>query len=245
MCSQRHTWGEGDVKRRKGAMAIHRRGRRPEQVLTMAGRTQPCRHPHLGLQASRTVRQFLLVKAPVWGAFWRRKWQLTLVFLPEGSQRWGSLVGCCLWSCTEWDTTEATQQQQQLWSFVLCPAKGAPGSLPEGHTPPKVYIPPLRASGAPPPGLEAVARLSNNPGLHSHGGLPWWLSREGICLRCKRRGFNPCVRKIPWRKEWQPTPVFLPGEFHGQRNLMGYSPWSHKESGTTDQLRISLFLNVS
>ena len=113
MCSQRHTWGEGDVKRRKGAMAIHRRGRRPEQVLTMAGRTQPCRHPHLGLQASRTVRQFLLVKAPVWGAFWRRKWQLTLVFLPEGSQRWGSLVGCCLWSCTEWDTTEATQQQQQ------------------------------------------------------------------------------------------------------------------------------------
>ena len=37
----------------------------------------------------------------------------------------------------------------------------------------------------------------------------------------------------------------LAGEFHGQRNLMGYSPWSHKESGTTDQLRISLFLNVS
>ena len=58
-------------------------------------------------------------------------------------------------------------------------------------------------------------------------------------------GLNPQVRKIPWRKEWQPTPVFLPGEFHGQRNLMGYSPWSRKESGTTDQLKISLFLNVS
>jgi len=41
--------------------------------------------------------------------------------------------------------------------------------------------------------------------------------------------FNPRVEKIPWRREWQPTPVFLPGESHGQRRLMGYSPWGHKE----------------
>ena len=39
----------------------------------------------------------------------------------------------------------------------------------------------------------------------------------------RRRGFSPWVRKIPWRREWQPTPVFLPGEFHGQRSLAGYS----------------------
>ena len=38
------------------------------------------------------------------------------------------------------------------------------------------------------------------------------------------------VEKIPWWRAWQPTPVFLPGEFHGQRNLVGYSPWDHKES---------------
>ena len=38
----------------------------------------------------------------------------------------------------------------------------------------------------------------------------------------------------PWRRKWQPTPVFLPGKFHGQRNLAGYSPWSFKESDTTD-----------
>ena len=38
------------------------------------------------------------------------------------------------------------------------------------------------------------------------------------------------VGKIPWRRAWQPTPVFLPGEFHGQRNLAGYSPWDNKES---------------
>ena len=42
--------------------------------------------------------------------------------------------------------------------------------------------------------------------------------------RCKRCGFDPWVGKIPWRREWQPTPVFSPGESHGQRSLAGYSP---------------------
>ena len=51
-----------------------------------------------------------------------------------------------------------------------------------------------------------------------------------ICLQCKRPGFNPRVRKISWRGEWQPSPVFLPGESHGQRSLAGYSPWSCKVS---------------
>ena len=46
--------------------------------------------------------------------------------------------------------------------------------------------------------------------------------------------FNPWVGKIPWRREWQPTLVFLPGEFHGQRSLVGYSPWGHKQSDTTE-----------
>ena len=49
--------------------------------------------------------------------------------------------------------------------------------------------------------------------------------------RHKRRGFDPWVRKILWRREWQLTPVFLPGESHGQRSLMGYSPWGHKRVG--------------
>ena len=48
--------------------------------------------------------------------------------------------------------------------------------------------------------------------------------------------FNPWVRKIPWRREWQPTPVFLPGEPHGQRSLVDYSPWGCEESDTTEQL---------
>ena len=45
---------------------------------------------------------------------------------------------------------------------------------------------------------------------------------------------NPRVGKIPWRRIRQPTPVFLPGKSHGQRKLMGYHPWGHKESDTTD-----------
>ena len=45
--------------------------------------------------------------------------------------------------------------------------------------------------------------------------------------------FNPWVGRIPWRKAWQPTPEFLPGESHRQRSLVGYSPWGHTESGTT------------
>ena len=47
----------------------------------------------------------------------------------------------------------------------------------------------------------------------------WW-----IHLQCRRPGFDPWVGKIPWRRAWQPTPVFLPGESHGQRSLEGYSP---------------------
>ena len=48
------------------------------------------------------------------------------------------------------------------------------------------------------------------------------------CRRLWRPGFAPWVRKILWRRKWQPTPVFLPGEFHGQRSLPGCSPWGHR-----------------
>ena len=53
------------------------------------------------------------------------------------------------------------------------------------------------------------------------------------CRRLKRYGSDPWVRKIPWRRKWQPTPVFLPGKFRGQRSLVGYSPWGRKEQDTT------------
>ena len=50
----------------------------------------------------------------------------------------------------------------------------------------------------------------------------------------KRPGFDPWVRKIPWSRKWQPTLVLLPGNFHGQRSLVGYSPQGCKESDTTE-----------
>ena len=55
-------------------------------------------------------------------------------------------------------------------------------------------------------------------------------------LQYRTPGFDPWVRKNPWRMAWQPSPVFLPGESHGQRSLVGYSPWGLKESDMTEQL---------
>ena len=55
----------------------------------------------------------------------------------------------------------------------------------------------------------------------------------GKC-RCKRHGINPWIRKIPWSRKWQPTLVFLPGKFHGQRSLVGYSLWGCKYSDVTE-----------
>ena len=65
----------------------------------------------------------------------------------------------------------------------------------------------------------------------SHVWLPCRLRWLRICLQCRRPEFHPCVRKIPWRRKWQLTPVFLPGKTHGQRILVGYSPWGPKRVG--------------
>ena len=69
------------------------------------------------------------------------------------------------------------------------------------------------------------------------GGFPGGTSSEEPAYpsrRQKRCRFDPWVRKIPWRRKWLPTPVLLPGEFHGQRSLVGYSPCSPKESDATE-----------
>ena len=91
------------------------------------------------------------------------------------------------------------------------------------------------------------------PGKSQDGGA-WWAAVHGVCkVRDSREweteiwgdlvvknpppsagdirdrcGFNPWVRKSPWRRKWRPTPVFLPGKPHGQRSLAGYSPWGHR-----------------
>ena len=59
------------------------------------------------------------------------------------------------------------------------------------------------------------------PLLPSKGFSTWLRGKESACQgrRCRRLGFDPWVGKIPWRRKWPPIPVFLPGKFHGQRNL--------------------------
>ena len=73
------------------------------------------------------------------------------------------------------------------------------------------------------------------PRRGSHRPPRWPNSKESTCQcrRRRRRGFDPWVEKIPWRRKWQPTPEFLPGKSHGQTSLVGRSLWGHKESDTT------------
>ena len=68
-------------------------------------------------------------------------------------------------------------------------------------------------------------------------GFPGWLSSR-VCLQRGRCGFHPWVRKIPWRRKWQTTPVFLPGKSYGQRSLVGCSSQGSKESDTTEHAHI-------
>ena len=84
----------------------------------------------------------------------------------------------------------------------------------------------------------------------SHGNSLFWTSLmaqgspdgKSLCQQCRRPYLDPWIGKIPWRRKWQPTPVLLPGKSHGQRSLIGYSPWGHKESDTTEQLHFHFSL---
>ena len=64
--------------------------------------------------------------------------------------------------------------------------------------------------------------------LNKHTWLPKWLTGKDFACQCRKYRFHPWVGKIPWRRKWQPTPLFLPGESHRQRSLEDYSPWGRK-----------------
>ena len=85
-----------------------------------------------------------------------------------------------------------------------------------------------------PPSHHHVLFLQNTFPCTGHWGFPGGsVVKESTC-QCRRCRFDLWVGKIPWRRKWQPTPVFLLGESHGQRSLAGYSPWGHKESEMTE-----------
>ena len=95
-----------------------------------------------------------------------------------------------------------------------------------------------RQQGIKDTGSQRFSKNDNNmvlswTGRYCHS-LPGFLGGTGgkestcLCRRCKRRWFDPWVGKIPWRRKWQPTPIFLPGKSHGQRNVVGYCPLGSK-----------------
>ena len=73
-------------------------------------------------------------------------------------------------------------------------------------------------------------------------GLPRWCSGKKSTCQFRRFRSHSWVGKIPWSMKWQPTLVFLPGKFQGQRSLMGYSLWGHKELETT--VRLSMHAHI-
>ena len=73
--------------------------------------------------------------------------------------------------------------------------------------------------------------------------LLWCSSGWEPAFQSRDQRFNPWVGNISWRRKWQPTPIFLPGRSHGQRSLVGYSPWGCKESDMPEQLHFHFLLS--
>ena len=71
-------------------------------------------------------------------------------------------------------------------------------------------------------------------------GLPRWHSGKESSCKCRRCRFHAWFRKILWRRKWQPTPIFFPGKFSGERSLSGYNPWGCKESDVPERLRMCI-----
>ena len=82
------------------------------------------------------------------------------------------------------------------------------------------------------------------PLLNIYYMLPRWLNGKESSCQCSRHRFNPWVRKIPWRRKWQPTSVFLPEKFHEQWSLEGYSSWGCKVSDIIEHLNNNYMLGT-
>ena len=125
-----------------------------------------------------------------------------------------------------------------LWCV---PGAGGEVSLKPGRhqgwaSPSKGILSPLAHSRLQELSLHLVV-LKSDVLIFTPGGFPDGSDgkkKKKNCLHCRRLQFNPWVKKIPWRREWKPSPVFLPGEPHGKRSLEGHGPWGRRESNTTE-----------
>ena len=136
---------------------------------------------------------------------WRRKWQPSPVFLPGESQGQGSLVGCCLWG---------PHRVGHDWSDLAAAGRKVQNSCTMIYTIPYCWA--LR--------LCPLFSMTYNVVMNIFPSDANGKEPACQCRRHKRYWFDPWVGKIPWRRAWQPTPVFLPGESHGQRSPAGYGP---------------------
>ena len=116
-----------------------------------------------------------------------------------------------LWSIDSQAPLSMGFSRHEYWSGLSCPP---PGDLPI-------------------PGIEPASLIS--PAL-AGGFFTTSATREAPAMH--QSGFNPWLGKVPWRRKWLTTPVFLPGEFHGQKSLAGYSPWGRKEPDMTERLTL-------
>ena len=167
--------------------------------------------------------------------YWRRRWHPTPVLLPGKSHGRRSLVRCSPWGRWGSDMTERLH-----FHFSLSCIREGNGN-------------PLQCSCLENPRNGGACWAAIYGVAQSRTRLKWLSSsssssimvygaslvsqRWKICLqcrRCRKLGFDPWVRKIPWRWKWQPTSVFLPGESPEQRSLAGYSPWGWKELDVTE-----------
>ena len=158
-----------------------------------------------------------------WAVFlllWSRIVQVKLLFYlgcPGALviKKWSEVAQSCLTLCNPVDCIAHEVpppmgfSRQEYWSGLPLPS---PGDIPDPGIEPRS------------PTLQADTLTSEPPGKPN--------DKEPTCQyrKQKRHGFDSWVWKIPWRREWQPTTVFLPGESHEQRSMVGYSPWGHKES---------------
>ena len=176
-----------------------------------SGRLQSMRSPGVGHDWATSLSLFTFMH-------WRRKWQPTAVFLPGESQGWGSLVGCRLWGRRvghDWSDLALSSSpllgegRGRLFGVHHCLSYFWHTDFCNTYLLRKMLI------------------------LH-HGWDRWFeiclchLGRASLVaqtvkdlLAKQKPGFYHWVRKIPWRREWLPTPVFLSVEFHGQKSLVG------------------------
>ena len=150
------------------------------------------------------LHNFFISRLFLFGLPWwlrqRRQWHPSPVLLPGKSHGWRSLVGCSPWGRQESDTTERLH-----FHFSL-------SCIREGNCNPlqcSCLENPRAAIYGVAQSWTRLKRLSSSSSSDSDSKI--------VCLQCWRPWFDPRVGKIPWRRKWPPTPVFLPGKFHGWR----------------------------